>query len=191
MNNTCICHSPLLKTHTPRYPTAHEKQLEALRKAVELAYKNRILVDYNSLLKNDDLEPFVKDDKSGVWVDDPHMYIYLLRFGYQKLGVRGKKLEQEIKDSFEHETGHLIPIIGSPNIRWRLGIRFYKATIFHLVTISALQAEIEYKGKLTVSEDIDVTTNVSHLSPEDKIDLKKALERARKFSQSEDKFQRS
>ena len=107
------------------------------------------------------------------------------------MGFSEEQLEQAVKSDFEHETGHLIPILGASAIRSRLGIRFYKATFLRLVTISALQPEIEYKGHTTVSERIDVTTNVNHLSPADKAQLKKALEYAKKLQQSKDKSRHS
>lgn len=156
-----------------------ENKLKLLQEEVDRAFKNRIAVDLKSVLKRDNLEQLPNEESNGVWVENSHLYPHLLRLAYQKIGLKGRKLQQAIEDTFEHETQHFIPIVGLPHIYTRFGVHFYK--VASIPFISVCQAEIDCIGKITLADDLDVITNVKRLSPSDKADLYQLLNYAKKL----------
>src|SRR4051812_32572053 len=97
-------------------------ELKMLRQQVDWAHNRRVAISLKLLLQKTNLGLALPEEaKNGVFVENPNLYPYLLRFAYQKLGLRGTELEDTIEKVMRHETEHLVPIIGSSHIDTWLG----------------------------------------------------------------------
>jgi hypothetical protein len=163
-----------VESSTFNVEAARSKEITALRQAVDEAFRNRTNVSWWVWSQKGDFRKSLKlpkDAPNGVFLEDPHLYPYLVKFACEKIGLRGDVLKRSIRRIVKHETQHLIPVIGTQHVQTRLGGYFYK--LVGLPFFSIFQPVMEHQGELTLHESIDMLANVNDPSPGDTAKLKR------------------
>lgn len=166
-----------------------EQELSRLKAKVNSAFEHRLIIENKKEVEisyirkhDDDWINIKKSDfcSSEVYVENSHLYPYLLKFAYNtmasklKLPIDEKKYEIDccIHKDLKHEYEHSVPLLGLDSIKLMYGVQFVEHKRTKTIGLIPM---IEFSGLCQIKILKDSIMAPEDLSNEDKLIIEKII----------------